>query len=408
MEFRDYMSHHALFTVGTLLIVGYIIGKLVSLIKLPEITGFIIAGLLLGESAGGIVNHHNEEELKLVTDVALGLIALTIGGEFYWAKLKRMGKEVVILTVLQIVFAFAGVALGLFLFNMELPFALMLGAISTATAPAATVHIVQSLRAHGIFVDYLYGVVALDDAGAVVVFGIVFAMASSMLNPAAASEGGGAILHAFSEVGFSIVLGVIAGFVINVLTIKMKNKNEIMITTLGLVFLTTAGAIVFHLSPLLTNMAVGAVLINLSAKNHRLFRILEPFTPPIYALFFVIAGTELNPGIILQQEILIYGLIYVLIRAGGKYLGIYLGGKICKLPDRVTNNLGLCMFPQAGVAIGLVLLVQASPWVAELSEEYLVVIDNMVNIVLFSVFVNELVGPPISRYAVIKGNEMEE
>lgn len=406
VEFRDLMSNHALFTLGMLLLFGYLIGKLVSRVKLPEITGFIIAGLLMGDSVTGIVPHHMGENLKIITEVALGLIALTIGGEFYWVKLKRVGKEVVIITLVQLFASFLAVAVGMSLFGLALPYALMLGAIASATAPAATVAIVQSLRATGLFVDYLYGVVALDDAGAVILFGVVFAVASSLLGGSADHSAGIVIFHALSEVFFSLLVGVIAGYLIHRITRK-KGSNEIMIITLGFVFLATAAAIVFKLSPLLTNMAAGAVIINLSPSNHRLFRILEPLTPPIYALFFVIAGTELQPGILVQSEILILGGVYILTRALGKYFGVYFGSIVGRVRGNIRRYLGYCMLPQAGVAIGLVLMIQASPLASHLPPSEVAIIDTMVNIILLSVFVNELIGPPISKYALIKGNELE-
>jgi len=181
-----------------------------------------------------------------------------------------------------------------------------------------------------------------------------------------------------------------------------------MILTLGFIFLETASAIVFNLSPLLSNMAAGALLINMSPKNHRIFRILEPMTPPIYALFFVIAGTELNPGIIFQKEILSLGFVFIFARGLAKYFGIFLGSIAGKAPANIKKYLGFCMLPQAGVAIGLVLMIQASPVVAALPPLDAKVISMMVNIILLSVFVNELIGPPVSKLAIIKAMELEE
>ncbi len=404
---KEILTQHALFSVGILLLLGYFFGKAAAKLKLPEITGFIIGGLILGDSILGVIPHHMNQSLKIVTEIALGLIALTIGGEFYWVKLKRMGKAVVIITVVQILATFGLVSVGLSLAGMQTPFALLLGAIASATAPAATVAIVQSLRAHGIFIDYLYGVVALDDAGCVILFGIIFAVVSGMLGAPSESANGLSVLSfAVLEVLLSVVIGVVSGYLIHRLTFKKNNTHEIMIITLGMFFLSTATAIVFHLSPLITNMAAGAIIINMSARNHRIFRILEPLTPPIYALFFVIAGTELQPQIIMQGNILMLGGIYILTRAIGKYGGVYTGCAIGKTTTPIRKYLGLCMLPQAGVAIGLVLLVQASPLLANLEPQYIEIIDNMVNIVLFSVFVNELTGPLLSKYAIIHGNEM--
>ncbi len=412
IELRNLLSSHALFTVGILLTFGYFMGKAVARIKLPAITGYIIAGLLLGDTVSGIVHTHMSEGLKIVTDVALGLIALTIGGEFYWVKLKKMGKEVVIITLAQIVLTFLAVTLSLWLFKMEFPLALIMGAIATATAPAATVAIVQTLRAHGPFVDYLYGVVALDDAGCVIVFGISFAIATGLLGAggAGAAAHGPAVLigHAFLEIFLSLLIGLIFGYLIHRMTRRKDNANEILIITRGLIFLETALAIVFHLSPLMSNMAAGTIIINLSARNHRIFRILEPLTPPIYALFFVIAGTELNPAVLLQEKILILGAVFILARGAAKYGGVYLGSAVSGAPKCVRKYLGFCMIPEAGVAIGLVLLIQASPLIVHLPPHYDQIISDMVNIILLAVFVNELVGPPVSKFAIVKGLEEEE
>ena len=404
---RDLMSNHPLFSVGILLVVGFFIGRLAGRVKLPEITGFIIAGLIMGEAVTGIVPAHMNESLKIVTEVALGLIALTIGSEFYVVKLKKLGKAIIFITFIQLLVTFAIVAIALFLFGLELPYALLLGAVASATAPAATVAIVQSLRARGLFIDYLYGVVALDDVGCVLLFGVIFAVVSGNLG------GGGhsgihQIVHALSEIGFSVLIGIVSGFFIHLATFKRKNSNEILIITLGFLFVFTAVAIVFNLSPLLMNMMAGAVIINLSPKNHRLFRILEPLTPPIYALFFVLAGLELQPEIIFKGDVLLLGSVYILARAAGKYGGVFTGSLVMKTGPRVRNYLGFCMLPQAGVAIGLILLIQVSPVLTGLPGNTRLIIDNMVNIVLLSVFINELVGPPLSRFAILRGNEMEE
>ena len=404
IAFRDVVSSNALFTVGTLLMFGYLIGKLVAKLHLPEITGYIIAGLILGDTVTGVVHQEMGDSLKFVTDLALGLIAITIGGEFYSAKLRSMGKEIVIMTITQVGLTFVVVAVTMRLLGLDLPFALLLGAISTATAPAATVAIVQSLRVHGKFVDYLYGLVALDDAGAVLVFGISFALAVGMLDPNAVGTSH-LILTAVEEIGFSVLIGLISGWLIHIMTHRKKHTNEILLITLGIIFMETALAIVFELSPLMSNMAAGTLLINASPRNHRLFKIIEPLTPPIYALFFVIAGTELNPSILLQRELLTVGFGYIIFRGLAKYFGVRLGAEISHVAKPIRTYLGFCMVPQAGVAIGLVLMIQASPMIADLSHIYGEAISMMVNIVLLSVFVNELIGPSLSRFAIVRAME---
>lgn len=451
---RDIFRHHLLFSLGILLLGGYVFGKLAEKVKLPSITGYILAGLVLGESVLGLVPHiyeidtfadievirekqlieqeqhqlniegnesHNEHDeaeesghdsghghgsgnpLGNVTEVALGLIAITIGGEFSLSKLKKTGKAVVIMTLIQLLLSFAMVSLFLWIFGFDPVFSLILGSIASATAPAATVAIIQSLKAKGPFVDYLYGIVALDDAGAVILFGIIFSIGSSLVGAASpeSSQAFVIILNSFLEVIFSIVLGFLMGFLLHTILSKSRKNitiNERLLISLSMLLLSTAMSKSLHLSSLLTNMVMGGVLINLSERNERIFHTLEPLAPPIYAAFFAIAGTELDLSILTNWEILLYGLIFVIARALGKYGGVYLGALWTKTEKKTRNYLGLCMLPQAGVAIGLSLILQSNPAVA--SNPYVV---KVVSIVLFSVLINEITGPPVSKFAVVKG-----
>jgi Kef-type K+ transport system membrane component KefB len=186
----EYLHLHPLFAAGIILIAGYYLGRLAGFVKLPEITGYIVAGLIIGKSFLNVVPHEAEESLGVFTQIALGLIALTIGGEFSLSKLKRLGKDVAVITLVQILATFGAVSLILTLLKLPLPVALLAGAIASATAPAATVHIVQTLKAHGTFVDMLYGVVALDDAGCVILFSIIFSFAGTMLGVTPDGHGG--------------------------------------------------------------------------------------------------------------------------------------------------------------------------------------------------------------------------
>ncbi len=402
---RDLTAESPLLLTGILLLAGYALGRLAERTGLPAITGFVIAGLLLGKSALGLVSDEASEGLSIITTIALGLIALTIGGEFYWVKLKRSGAAIAIITLVQIVTSFGLAAGGLVVAGMAVPVALILGAIATATEPAATIAIVQSLRARGPFVDHLYGIVALDDAGAVISFGVVFAVVSGLLGVGGeASRGAGAaIVAAVGEVGFSVLLGAVTGFLIHLIVRRLRSTGEIVLITLGSLFIATALCEVLHLSELLANMAAGAVIINLSPRNHRIFEALRPLTPPIYALFFVIAGTQLQIAALLGGEALLFGSVYLVGRAIGKYSGIFLGASMVHSERRIRDWLGLCMFPQAGVAIGLVLVIEASPIASALGPQGPQIVDTMINVILFSVFVNALIGPPLSKLAVIRG-----
>lgn len=402
------MSTHILFTLGAMLLVGYLTGILAGKVRLPEITGFILAGVLVGESVLGIVPLRMTGSMKVITEVALGLIALTIGSEFSLVKLRRMGREVTGITGIQLAGTFGIVLVAMLIVGMQLPFALIISAIATASSPAVAVAVVQSLRAHGIFVDYLYGVVALLDAGAVILFGISFSIAAGLMGLTSAGSGAAVLfLGALGEVLFSLFAGIAMGFVLHFAVRRKTRNNEILLLTLGVTFTFTAGAIVFHLSPLLINMTAGAVMINLTPRHHRVFRMLEPMTPPIYALFFVLAGSELQLGLLGQPYILLLGGTYILARSLGKQLSVYVGAALTGTDKAIRNNLGFCMLPQAGVALGLVLFVQASPVSQAMSPAQVAMTGTLVNVILLSVFVNQLIGPPLAKAAIIRGNQME-
>jgi Kef-type K+ transport system membrane component KefB len=396
---RDTFSVHLVFGVGVLLTGSYFLGRLAARVGIPAITGFIVAGLLLGPGMLGLVHENLAESLDMVTELALAIIALVIGSEFSMAKLRRVGRAVVIITLAQLVATFVIVTCALWLTGLfPLSAAALLGAIASATAPAATVAIVRNLKARGSFVDHLYGVVALDDAGCVLLFSAVAAFAGTSLG----GQGAGllaSLAHAMVEILSSIFLGSLIGFFIHLATRHLERNNEIFIISLGLICVLTAVATSLHLSPLLAGMTAGAVLANFSRKNARILTVLDSLSPPLYAAFFAIAGTELDFSVFSSGTVLFMGLVFIVSRAVGKYGGVYAGASMAGSDVLVKRYLGLAMLPQAGVAIGLALFLQTAPSLQGLHDLSLV----MVNMVLLSVFVNELAGPPVSKYAVVRG-----
>ena len=394
-----------LLLLGFLLVIGHGISVLVKRIGLPEISGYIIAGLLFGESILGIITHESSVTFATVSELALGLIALTIGGEFLWSKVRSLGSRMIIITAVQVLLTFGCVFVGLSIANLSPAIALLLGAISAATAPAATVAIVQSLNLKGKFVDYLYGIVALDDAATVILFGLV----SALVVPLGGDFGHGMsifeISHAFGELFFSLLLGVGGGAALHIMCSRIRISGMLTILGGGGAMLIGGLAHLLHLSPLLSTMLAGATLINFSRRNERIFRALQPFAPLVYALFFIVAGSELRPEILIQPQVLILGGIYIGARAIGKYGGVYLGALVTRAPVPIRQWMGVCMLPQAGVALGLIIVIQSS-----LAPTVPLVADNLqliTNIVLFSVFINELIGPPLSRLAAVRGSRGE-
>ncbi|MCK9584789.1 MAG: cation:proton antiporter [Candidatus Cloacimonetes bacterium] len=401
LPIKDLFTQHVIFSVSLLLLVGYLMGHLAERIKLPAITGYIVAGILLGYNVLNLIHIDNMDMLYVLSEVTLSFIAVIIGGEFSFAKLKLYGKNIVILTLAQMLLTFFLVSFGMLLVGLPIYIAFVLGAISAATAPAATVVIVEKLKAKGKFVDYLYGIVALDDAGTVIIFSIAFAISATLMGAAEVSISN-TVLHAFKEVGFSLIIGVLGGLATHYATIKKRNMNEVKILALGFVFLSTSISIGLGLSPLIANMALGMVLVNMSKKNVRILFSFEPLTAPLYAIFFAIAGVELRLEVFADTTVILAGFTFIIMRAIGKYSGVYLAAWGIGMDKKIRNYLGMSLLPQAGVAIGLVLFVQASPVLANVSPAVQDEISKMINIVLMSVFFNEIIGPPLSKIAIVK------
>ncbi len=413
--FKELATDHPLFLVGFLLILGYYLGKLAGLVRLPEITGFIVAGLLAGSFATNLVSERLDETLHIITETAIGFLALTVGAEFSARKMRRIGRDLFIITGVQLALNFlivylAFIAVDLVVPSLEVgfPYAILLGVMACATAPAIILAEIHHMRAHGRFIDYLLGLVAIGDAITVVIYGLAFTVVTNILGLQAQPYA--VLIQSLREVFLSVLAGAVGGSALHYLTRRMKGPNEMLIVTVGVIFVMTGLSIVLHLSPLLANMMMGAVLVNLSSHNNRLFRVVEPLTPPIYALFFVIAGIELKPDVFLQPLVLALGLFYVLVRGMGKVIGVHAGCAIRHTPPAIARNLGLCMLSQGGIALGFVLLIQTSPAVAGLADGHGAarVFTMIVNIILLSVFLNEMLSPLFIRYAILKGNDMEE
>lgn len=399
---RDMFNAHIVFGLGILLTGSYLLGMLSEKVGIPAITGFILAGLMLGPEGLGMVHAEHQPALSSVTEIALAIIALVIGSEFNFRKIRKVGKPVVLITLVQIGATFTAVTLALSALGMQPAAAAIMGAIASATAPAATVAVVRDLKARGSFVDHLYGVVALDDAGCVLLFSAVFAIAGSSLGGTEAHLGQ-ALLHGLGEIAFSLGLGAAAGWLMHLLTRKVNRDNEIFIVSLGIVCLLSAMSNQLGLSPLLSSMTAGMVMANISRKSHRVLSTLEGLSPPLYAAFFAIAGTELTLGVFTEAGVLLLGVAFVISRAAGKYGGVFMGAAIAGSDRLVRRYLGFAMLPQAGVAIGLVLFLQAVPFFQSTDPALQALSHTMVSIVLFSVFINELAGPPVSKFAVVRG-----
>jgi len=394
------------FGMALLLAVGLLFAKLAQLIRLPSVTGFILAGLALGPSGFGLLTMESMgHRLDHFTQLALMLIAFGIGEHIELRKLGDVARDVSYIAVIQALGAFLLVTGGILALTMltgspassadRLTLSLLLGAVAVATAPAAILHVVRELGARGPLTATLMAVVAVDDGLAIMIFGMAVSAAHQL-----SGQGGDSvlmgILASVSEIGGSIAIGVAFGLIIDLVLHKLHSREEML--TGGLALLLICGELtrLLHLSPLLSGMMAGFILINRAERDVRLFRALNGFEPPIYVLFFTLAGVHLDIAALRSAGWI--GLIYILARIAGKYGGAWLGARMSGAPRVVRDYLGLALIPQAGVAIGLVFMVASD---ARLNSWAVIITP----VVLAGVVISELIGPLLVRLTLEKGGE---
>ncbi len=388
-------------------------------LKFPDVTAFLIAGVLVGPYALGALHVHGLgfgsmealESVSAFSTVALGFIAFDIGNEFRLGQLKKTGKTATVIGIIQAVAATllvdgALIALHFILGAdaLPLPVAITLGAIASATAPAATLMVVRQYKAKGPLTDLLLPIVALDDAVGLVVFAVSFGIAQAM-------EGGrlnavSVILNPVLEIAGSLILGAAMGGLLTLLEkLFFSNKNRLSLTIAFVVMTIALSALEFPLggdaklsfSSLLVCMMLGTMFCNLSEYSVDIMSRSEQWTAPLYAVFFVISGAQLDLTVFRYPAVLLIGLVYILVRCAGKYLGALAGSTMMGCDDKVKKYLGVTLFPQAGVALGMVVTARA------LGDP----MGGMIrNIILFSVLVYELIGPLLTKQSLMAAGEV--
>lgn len=382
----------SIFYVAILLFSGLIFARIFSKIHFPEVTGFLIAGIIIGPSVLGIISEEGVKNLEIISSVALSFIAFSIGAEMKISVLKNLGEKIILITIFEALTALLVVLLGcLFIFKYDLPFSLSLASIACATAPAATLMVIRQYKAKGEMVDILLPVVALDDAVCIIAFGICSSMAVSIL------QGGdlsvfSMFIYPIIEILESIALGLAGGFVFVLLSKKMRTDNELLSFIIAVIFMLSAVSDMLNLSGLLTLMSASVLIANLGATPRRYFDMVDRITPPIFMSFFVISGADLNLAGL--KAVGAVGVFYILARALGKYLGAFTAAKIAGLSKKVQNYLGLTLIPQAGVAIGLSLIASR-----EIPDPHGAMIRT---IILGATIVYELVGPLLAKFSLTK------
>jgi Kef-type K+ transport system membrane component KefB len=406
-----------LFSLSIALFSGLLLSRLAKLLQLPAVTAYLVAGVLIGPfclgafgvEGLGFISLENVESYSIISDVALGFIAFSIGNEFRLKDLKQIGKQATVIGILQAVFTTLVVdaaLIGLHFMmpdKLPLPAAIILGAVASATAPAATLMVVKQYKAKGPVTQTLLPVVALDDAVGLILFAISFGIAEAIV----ASEISlvAIIVEPLLEVLLSVILGATMGLIFTFIERFFHSRSKRLAVSVAFVFLTVAismikfniGGVHVAFSSLLSCMMLGTIFCNICDFSAELMDRLDRWTAPIYVLFFVLSGAELNLAVFKDYTVIIIGLVYIIFRCLGKYYGARISADLTKADPNVRKYLGITLFPQAGVALGMAMKAMELGSIGSIVS----------NIVLFSVLIYEIVGPFLTKLALTKAGDID-
>lgn len=406
-----------LLSISIAMLAGLLMARLFKVWKLPNVTAYLVAGVLVGPyflgSAGidglGFTSSQAVESLSLISQVALGFIAFSIGNEFRLTDLRATGRKVAVIGVLQALTATALVDGALIVFHLLLPEklslvqALTLGAIATATAPAATLMVVRQYKAKGPLTNLLLPIVALDDAVGLVVFAVSFGVARALVSGHADLVS--ILVNPLVEIAASLLLGAVLGWLLTSLEALYPSSINRLNVSIAMVFLAAAlammkfqiGPVSIGFSSLLVCMMLGTVLCNLCPVSQSLMEGADEWTSPLFALFFVVSGAELELNVFADKAIVAIGIVYILFRSAGKYFGSWAGAKGTGCAPHVCKYLGITLLPQAGVALGMCTTAM------QLGAEGALIR----NITLFSVLIYELAGPLMTKWALTQAGDIQ-
>ena len=403
-------------SLAVAIIGGLLMSRIAKKLNLPAVTAYLVAGLLMGPFCLGALNIQGlgfntleqVEAMSALSQAAMGFIAFTIGNEFRLSQLKTMGKQAVIVGIVQAVFTTIVVDIVLIVLHfafpqmISLPAAIVLGAIASATAPAATLMVIKQYKAHGPLTKLLMMVVAIDDAVGLVLFAISYGIANAI--EAGSISVIGMVVEPVIEIVLSLALGAVMGFLLNFVERFFHSRSKRMSISVAFVLLTVGlsmikfelGGIHFGTSLLLVCMMTGTVFCNICETSEELMDRVDSWTVPLNILFFVLSGAEMDLKILSDPMVLVIGVVYIIARSCGKYFGAFTSCKATKCNEKIVKNLGITLLPQAGVALGMSLTA------ANLSDGAIIR-----NVVLFSVLVYELVGPALTKRSLTAAGEIK-
>lgn len=386
-----------LLSLSLAMAMGLIFTRIVKLAKLPNVTGYLLAGLVVGPYCLGFISDEYLETFKIITTAALGFIAFSIGSEFQLSSLKSVGKKAVIITLFEALCAVALVNTALHFAKFPMPISLTLGAISAATAPAATLLVVRQYKANGPVTQTLLPVVALDDAVGLMVYSVSVALAKTFCTDSEMTLRT-VLFEPVKEIVLSLAIGAAIGAVLALCMRFFKSRANRLCLMVTSVFAGVAIAEKLDLSALLLCMMIGALFCNLRKDADTILEGIERWTPPIFMLFFVISGAGLNFTVLKTVGLL--GVLYVVFRSIGKYFGAFAGASVTGSEKNVRKYLGITLLPQAGVAVGMAQMVMT-----ELPFDYAVKIRT---VILCATLVYELTGPVATKLALTAAGEIKK
>ena len=406
-----------LLSLSVAILAGLLMTRLAKPLGLPSVTAYLVAGVLIGPfclgrlgiEGLGFTSMTEVDRLSLVSDVALGFIAFSIGNEFRLSQLRQTGKQATVIGIVQALSATVLVDLALLLFHLLFPQllnveqAITLGAIATATAPAATLMVVRQYKAKGPLTDLLLPIVALDDAVGLVVFAVSFGIAKAM--HVGSFDLVSILVNPIVEIVLSLGLGALMGAILTKIEKLFNSNTNRLNMTIAFVFLTVSlaklefqiGPVTVGFSSLLVCMMLGTMFCNLCPLSDELMGKADRWTSPLFALFFVLSGAELELDVFANLMIVLLGLLYIVARSAGKYLGAYLSARALGCSRSVYHNLGITLLPQAGVALGMCVTAR------ELGEAG----ELICNITLFAILIYELVGPMLTKQALQRAGDIQ-
>jgi Kef-type K+ transport system membrane component KefB len=396
-----------LLVVGIIILAGLYLGKSMRFVRLPSIIGFMLVGVLLGPSVLGFLGEELKASIGFITEIALGFVAVSIGLELSFAELRKQGLGIILIIVAESFMAFAVVTAAVYLLTRNLPMALIFGSLAPASAPAGTVAVIQEFKARGKLTNALYAVVGFDDGLAIVIFGFAFAVARSLLlhqHGADIEALWRIILTPLLEIALSCLIGAVVAFAYRLLARRLSERRDLFILTFATVLITVGICEVLHLSLILTNLVLGLAVVNTQppAFTEKIKDELTDVMPLLFILFFVLAGANLH--LALLPALGLIGVVYIMSRSAGLMGGAWIGAVVGRAEPKIRKYLGLGILSQAGVAIGLALVVKQiltplGPWGDKLGA--LVITTITATSIIF-----EIVGPVLCKLGLQRAGEI--